>query len=169
MSTHDEQPGQPSHRLRNQLSRRSVLALLISSASATLLTACGLVAPSAPAPTSPAKPVSSGGATAVVAPTAPSAAPTPAAAQPRSGGTLRTAILGDLPSLDVHFVSPNQIENLWLVFDRLISYDDALNPQPQLAESWDVGGDYKRIKLNLRKGVQFHTGREFTSDDVKYN
>ena len=38
-----------------------------------------------------------------------------------------------------------------------------------LAESWDVGGDYKQIKLNLRKGVQCHTGREFTSDDVKYN
>jgi peptide/nickel transport system substrate-binding protein len=26
-----------------------------------------------------------------------------------------------------------------------------------------------RIKLNLRKGVQFHSGREFTSDDVRWN
>jgi len=26
-----------------------------------------------------------------------------------------------------------------------------------------------KIKLNLRKGVQFHSGREFTSDDVEYN
>ena len=38
-----------------------------------------------------------------------------------------------------------------------------------LAESWDVGTDYKQIKLNLRKGVQWHSGRELTSDDVKYN
>ena len=38
-----------------------------------------------------------------------------------------------------------------------------------LAESWDVSPDYKSIKLNLRKGVAYHDGREFTSDDVKYN
>src|SRR5260370_10324569 len=36
------------------------------------------------------------------------------------------------------------------------------------AESWDVSADAKRIKLNLRKGVQFHSGRELSSDDVKY-
>jgi peptide/nickel transport system substrate-binding protein len=82
---------------------------------------------------------------------------------------VRQAILGDLPSLDVQFVGPNEYENLWLVFDRLIAYDDTLKPQPQLAESWDAGGDFKQIKLNLRKGVQWHSGREFTSDDVKYN
>jgi peptide/nickel transport system substrate-binding protein len=37
-----------------------------------------------------------------------------------------------------------------------------------LAESWDLSSDARQIKLNLRKGVQFHSGREFTSDDVKY-
>jgi peptide/nickel transport system substrate-binding protein len=52
---------------------------------------------------------------------------------------------------------------------RLITYDDKLVPQPQLAESWDFSTDAKQLKLNLRKGVQFHTGREFTSNDVKYN
>jgi peptide/nickel transport system substrate-binding protein len=38
-----------------------------------------------------------------------------------------------------------------------------------LAESWELSSDAKRLKLNLRKGVQFHTGREFTSEDVKFN
>ena len=38
-----------------------------------------------------------------------------------------------------------------------------------LAESWEQATDGKSIKLNLRKGVTFHSGREFTSDDVKYN
>src|SRR5947209_1035766 len=51
----------------------------------------------------------------------------------------------------------------------LIEYDNKLQPQPMLAESWDVSKDFKQIKLNLRKGVQFHSGRELTSDDVKYN
>jgi peptide/nickel transport system substrate-binding protein len=40
---------------------------------------------------------------------------------------------------------------------------------PRLAESWEQSTDNRSIKLNLRKGVQFHTGREFTSDDVEYN
>lgn len=36
-------------------------------------------------------------------------------------------------------------------------------------ESWDISSDSKTFKFNLRKGVEFHNGREFTSDDVKYN
>ena len=38
-----------------------------------------------------------------------------------------------------------------------------------LAESWDASPDLKTFKLNLRKDVQYHDGREFTSDDVKWN
>jgi peptide/nickel transport system substrate-binding protein len=38
-----------------------------------------------------------------------------------------------------------------------------------LAERWDFSPDYTQFKLNIRKGVQFHNGREFTSDDVKYS
>jgi peptide/nickel transport system substrate-binding protein len=89
--------------------------------------------------------------------------------QPKTGGTLRTALTPDLANLEVHYILINQYENLWLTMDRLITYDDKLVPQPQLAESWDFSTDAKQLKLNLRKGVQFHTGREFTSDDVKYN
>ena len=63
----------------------------------------------------------------------------------------------------------NQYETVWLIYDRLTSYDLKLQPQPMLAESWDVSDDHKRAKLNLRKGVQFHSGRDFTSDDVKWN
>jgi len=99
----------------------------------------------------------------------PPAVPNPAASQPKSGGTLRLGMTGDISTLDGHNTTPNQFDTSWSVFDRLIGYDSKLQPQPELAESWDVSPDLKQIQLHLRKGVQWHSGREFTSDDVKYN
>jgi peptide/nickel transport system substrate-binding protein len=89
--------------------------------------------------------------------------------QPRSGGTLRAALQTDLPNVDPHFNAPSAYDALWVAFDRLIYLDDKLQPQPMLAESWDVTPDFKRVTFRLRKGVQFSTGRELTSEDVKYN
>ena len=90
-------------------------------------------------------------------------APKPAAAtQPRSGGTLRAAITADLPNLDPHINTTTAHENLFLAFDRIIQYDEQLHPRPMLAESWDLSADLRQIQFNLRKGVQWHTGREFT-------
>jgi peptide/nickel transport system substrate-binding protein len=93
----------------------------------------------------------------------------PASAAPKTGGTLRVAISADPASLDGHLYAAGRFDTTWLIYDRLTEYDVNLKPQPMLAESWDVSSDYKRIQLNLRKGVTFHDGREFTSDDVKYN
>jgi peptide/nickel transport system substrate-binding protein len=92
-----------------------------------------------------------------------------AAAEAKSGGTLRLGMVGDVSTLDGHNTTPNQFDTTWSVFDRLIAYDPKLQPQPELAESWDLSSDLTQIKLNLRKEVQWHSGREFTSDDVKYN
>ncbi len=89
--------------------------------------------------------------------------------QPRGGGLLRSAVVGDPPSLEGHLFAGNNFETANLVFDQLTGYDSHSVPQPMLAESWDVGEDYAHIKLSLRKGIQWHTGRDFTSDDVKYN
>lgn len=178
------------------VNRRTAIWLLLAGASTTLQAAC---APTAPAPAPTAVPATAAAAkpaattppsapTAQAATAAPTSAPAPAAkptaapaatavpvaatkpgAQPKLGGTLRSAIPSDLPNLEAHIITPNAFESLWLVYDHLTAYDDKLKPQPQLAESWDVSSDLKQIKLNLRKGVQFHNGRELTSDDVKWN
>jgi peptide/nickel transport system substrate-binding protein len=56
-----------------------------------------------------------------------------------------------------------------MAYDTLARYDQSLKPQPQLAESWDVSSDFKQITVNLRKGVTYHSGRDFTADDVVWN
>ncbi len=78
-------------------------------------------------------------------------------------------MVGDVTALDGFIWSPNNSNTIGQVHDQLITYDDKLTPQPRLAESWDLSSDNKRLKFNLRKGVQFHNGRELTSEDVKYS
>src|SRR5689334_7398933 len=138
------------------LNRRTALRLLAGGGVA-VIAACAPVAPSA-GPTAGSASV-----------TAQPATKPAAAGAPKSGGTVRVAISADPASLDGHLYAAGRFDTTWLIYDRLTEYDVNLKPQPMLAESWDVSSDYKRIKLNLRKGVTYHDGREFTSDDVKYN
>jgi peptide/nickel transport system substrate-binding protein len=145
-----------------------------------LLAACGTAAtPSQPAatvaptaaaagaaPTAPAK------VSATTAPAAATAAPTAAASAagtPKMGGTMRAIQAGDLASIDGHYYTTGNGLSVWIIYDTLTAYDDNLKPQPALAESWEQSSDARSIKLNLRKNVQFHSGREMTSDDVIYN
>ena len=60
-----------------------------------------------------------------------------------------------------------QISNL--IYDTLIVYDQQLEPQPRLATSWAWSQDFRQLRLQLRPGVRFHTGRPFTSADAKFN
>ena len=155
------------------IDRRAAIRVLLSGAGVALLAAC-TAAPASPTPvptsvatkpdTAPPQPTSQ-----PPSPVAVVTATKPAGAAAKAGGTLRLGMVGDVSTLDGHNTTPNQFDTTWSVFDRLISYDDKLQPQPELAESWDLSADSRQIKLNLRKGVQWHSGREFTSDDVKYN
>lgn len=53
-----------------------------------------------------------------------------------------------------------------LIFEGLVTHDDELRPAPALAESWSVTDDGKTWAFNLREGVKWHDGRDFTVDDV---
>jgi peptide/nickel transport system substrate-binding protein len=84
---------------------------------------------------------------------------------PKRGGTLKLGQIADLTRLD-----PQWREQFHkIVFDQLTDYDEKNEPKPRLAESWNVSNDFTRVEFKLRKGVEFHNGRGFTSEDVKFS
>jgi peptide/nickel transport system substrate-binding protein len=150
-----------------EMSRRAALRLLVPAAGAAVAFAC--VGPPAAPPAAPATaPAPTAGAAAPVAPAAATAQPS-AAAAPRTGGTLRIGLSSEPANVDGHIRTIGSDLTYWLAFDRLIDYNDKAQPVPGLAESWEVAPDYKTVTFHLRKGVTYHSGREFTSDDVKWN
>ncbi len=55
------------------------------------------------------------------------------------------------------------------LFSGLVKLNSELQVIPDLAESWTVSPDGTVYTFNLRQGVTFHNGREFTASDVKYS
>jgi peptide/nickel transport system substrate-binding protein len=86
------------------------------------------------------------------------------------GGTLRIGMPADILVAGVPYLLAQGNFPLYnLVYDTLLVYDQQLNPQPRLATSWTWSPDFHELTLQLRPGVTFHTGRPFTSDDVRFN
>lgn len=171
----------------SRVSRRIAIEYILGISGAALLAACSPAAApvgSAPQPaatsaatSNPAAAGTASGSAPTVAvaatppPTASASTAAPAATGTpiKTGGTLRTGMVGDILTTDGILWSPNNSATVGMCYDALITYNDNLQSQPRLAESWDLSADGTQIKLNLRKGVHFHSGREFTSDDVQYN
>lgn len=54
------------------------------------------------------------------------------------------------------------------IHNALVEVDENYEIQPILAESFEVSEDGLQYTFNLRQGVLFHDGEEFTSEDVQY-
>lgn len=52
------------------------------------------------------------------------------------------------------------------IFEPLVTVNSNLQPEPMLAEDYELSDDGKVITFNLREGVMFHNGKEMTSEDV---
>jgi peptide/nickel transport system substrate-binding protein len=85
----------------------------------------------------------------------------------QSKGILRATISTSLNQLDPakHTIGDEYIYGV-LVFGGLVAIDENLKYRGELAEKWGVSEDLKTWTFHLRKGVKFHHGKDFGSDDV---
>ncbi|NGO11659.1 ABC transporter substrate-binding protein [Streptomyces sp. HC44] len=84
---------------------------------------------------------------------------------PKRGGTLTIGINQDFTPALLFTQSGESLQQR-LIYNTLIRYDEELEPQPELARSWEYAADGRAITLTLRDDVTYHDGRKFTADDV---
>jgi peptide/nickel transport system substrate-binding protein len=87
-----------------------------------------------------------------------------------SGGRLQAGwFTGEISNLDPPFISVGQYFQLAAnVFNGLTTLTPELDVRGDLAEDWTVSDDGTQYTFQLREGVTFHNGTEFSADDVEY-
>jgi peptide/nickel transport system substrate-binding protein len=100
---------------------------------------------------------------------APASASAGDAGPPVSGGVLNVAVNPEPTLLTSAFITTMNIGQVSSkVLEGLVSYDLDLKPVPALATSWSTSPDGLTMTFNLRRGVKWHDGRDFTSADVAF-
>ncbi|RCW47787.1 MULTISPECIES: ABC transporter substrate-binding protein [unclassified Halanaerobium] len=83
--------------------------------------------------------------------------------------TVTIATSNDALTLDAYMLSETPTNSVnHMISEPLTFFDKEMNVIPGLAESWEAVDDTTWI-FNLRKGVKFHNGEEFTAEDVKFS
>ncbi|WP_319543631.1 ABC transporter substrate-binding protein [uncultured Pseudodesulfovibrio sp.] len=83
--------------------------------------------------------------------------------------TLKLAMDADPVSLDPQVqLSGGMLQFSHMVFDSLVRYDQDMNFIPRLATKWERIDDLT-MRFYLREGVKFHSGNDFTAEDVVFS
>ena len=79
---------------------------------------------------------------------------------------ITVALDADPESLDVYEqLSGGILQFAHMSYDPLVRLTKDMKFEARLAESWEQVND-KTVRFHLRKGVKFHSGNDFTADDV---
>jgi len=91
---------------------------------------------------------------------------------PRPGGTLRLGLAGGSTSDTLDFTLTTDSVGVsvnFALYSALVENSADNKPVPELAESWEAKPGAASWVFNLRKGVKFTDGRDFTADDAVYS
>ena len=88
-------------------------------------------------------------------------------ATPQRGGTIVVAFAGGVDTLDPHSTLSAQGQQISLaIYEGLTELDADRLPKPRLATSWTAEKGGEEWVFQLREGVKFHDGSDFTAEDV---
>ena len=86
-----------------------------------------------------------------------------------AGHVLRIGFLREIEGLNPMTVwSYQAYEVMNLNYNKLISWDENMDPVPDLAEEWEATDDGLTWTFKLHEGVKWHDGEPFTAEDVKF-
>lgn len=87
-----------------------------------------------------------------------------------SGGTFRHAVFPEVGSIiPMSATQPQEIQVITYAYESLIYTDSEGKESPWLAESWELGDDGKSVTFEIKDGVTFHDGTDFTAEVAAAN
>ena len=88
---------------------------------------------------------------------------------PESGGVLTNAMIGEPNNLIAMIAGDSASSAIaGQIFNSLLKYDENLGFEGDLADSWTISDDYKKITFYLKQDIKWADEKSFTCDDVLF-
>jgi peptide/nickel transport system substrate-binding protein len=86
------------------------------------------------------------------------------------GGSVSVVVTPEPPML-MQALNQNGPTNMIAgnIYESLLRFNEALEPQPSLAQSWEVSEDGTVYTFTLQENVTWHDGEPFSADDVVFS
>jgi peptide/nickel transport system substrate-binding protein len=96
-------------------------------------------------------------------------APRAQAAGEKRGGTLTVGINTDIVSLDPNDIVFANVPIFFQLYSYLVKFNTNVEPEPDLAEGWELARDGLSAVFRIRDGVRTHSGGTFDAEAVLAN